>query len=455
MGRQWPMEADGSVASLQQALDVVQQTAQAHVDALTAFEAAFTCATRYLDDQRHSFEIEREALARERVELEDDRASFLMDRDAHMDREALDGHRDMDLAKAWEKARPDGSPKATAGIPRTPREVEHQMQERADYDLDHDASNGDEDDVPSRRRARSRSRGNNFPVRGPSSSMTQKVQTHINRLRLDEDAARQVQQFPPDQALRMLEQVGEGVRNPSAFVTKMCNRNAHGDLSSDYDGVDRRVDDTIDRLGLDESARRAVQQLPAEEAFRILDQIGDEVRNPSAFIMALTHRKGSGKTGGERDREREQRPKKEEQVAAGIARLKLDATARRMVLDMAPEQALPILDMVGSDVRNPSALVTAEIRKVKTGYQGGSKTGQGRQDPRDFERQLDRLARDLDLDLDCVDSLRTISMQESIQILELLASDLPSIRNRSAFVFAEVRKRQARTPPPPPPKERR
>lgn len=245
----------------------------------------------------------------------------------------------------------------------------------------------------------------------------------------------------------MLEQVGEGVRNPSAFVTKMCSRTAHGDLSADYDRVDSRVEECIGRLRLDESAKRALQQLPAVEALNILDQIGDEVRNPSAFIMSMTNRVvkgGNSKPSSTNTNDR---------IQLGIKRLNLDAGASRMLQELPTDTALGILDQCGDDVRNPSAFVTAEVRKIQSrggGSGGGYDGGRGREsshNPRDFERQLERLARDLELDGDCVDALRSISMQESIAILERLASDLSTIRNRSAFVFAEVKKRRSTTPP--------
>jgi hypothetical protein len=430
------------------ALDGALQTAHAHTDALRTFENAFLSATKELEQ-------ERDSLARERTRLEEERFAMNYDReqqDLHRQRDdggmpQEDGGRfdaDEDQKESFEMARDYAE-----DLEENPgQELEYQ-EEPHDVDLPYmDSQEGfDDRGVAERGRSRSRSpKRQRRPSGVPSSGVAQKVSSLILKLNLDENAARQVQHFPPEQALKMLEQVGEGVRNPSAFVTKMCSRTAHGDLSADYDRVDSRVEEGIERIRLDESAKRALQQLPAVEALNILDQIGDEVRNPSAFIMSMTNRVAKG------GNSRSSSTNANDRVQAGIKRLNLDATASKMLQELPTDTALGILDHCGDDVRNPSAFVTAEVRKIQSkgggsGYDG-ARGRESSHNPRDFERQLERLARDLDLDGDCVDALRSISMQESISILERLASDLSTIRNRSAFVFAEVKKRRATTPPP-------
>lgn len=298
-------------------------------------------------------------------------------------------------------------------------------------------------DAPVVGRARDRSRSRN---RSRSNGTTDPVQVAATRLGLDGTALKQIQQFPHHQALNMLDQIPEDVRNPSAFVTKMCQR-AHqtrdDTAASDTDRIERAVLD----LGLDESAARALRDLPREQAVSMLDQVDGNVRNPSAFIMSLARAnkgKGSGRVGVPG-------PSIDDRIDEHVQRLALDQSAVRMLTELSPEYALSILDLVGDDVRNPSAYVTAEARKALAGggkgrHEGGSATAASA--TKEFAQQIDQLAKSLDLDESCLDALHNISAQDAVQILERLAVDISTIRNRSAFVFAEVKKRTRGTPQP-------
>mmetsp|Transcript_84509 Transcript_84509/g.239568 ORF Transcript_84509/g.239568 Transcript_84509/m.239568 type:complete len:107 (+) Transcript_84509:293-613(+) len=66
--------------------------------------------------------------------------------------------------------------------------------------------------------------------------------------------------------------------------------------------------------------------------------------------------------------------------------------------------------------------------------------------PRDLSQQVVHLAKALELDNDCLEALLSISTQEAVMILERLANTASNIRNRSAFVFAEVKKRRQAAP---------
>merc|ERR1740129_1160638 len=137
-----------------------------------------------------------------------------------------------------------------------------------------------------------------------------------------------------------------------------------------------------------------------------------------------------------------------------------------MIGEVSSEVALDIMDQIGDDVRNPSAFVMAEVRKYLSGDRKGGGKGhdrgyekggydKGRYDsPRgssqhELSQQVAHLAKALDLDGDCLDALLSISMNESVQILERLANTPSHIRNRSAFVIAEVKKRKQSPSAPP------
>lgn len=289
--------------------------------------------------------------------------------------------------------------------------------------------------VSTQGRGRDRSRSRD---RARKNGTTDPVHTAAARLGLDDTALKQIQQFPHQQALTLLDQVPKDVRNPSAFVTKMCQR-AHQTIEST---IERAVLD----FGLDESAARALRDLPGEQAASILDQIDGNVRNPSAFIMSLARaNKGKGSS-----RAAVPGPSMDSRIDEHVQRLALDQSAARMIAELSPEHALSILDLVGDDVRNPSAYVTAEARKALAGgagkgrHDGGSKTAASA--TREFAQQIEQLAKSFDLDESCLDALHNISAQDAVQILERLAVDISTIRNRSAFVFAEVNKRTRGTP---------
>lgn len=297
----------------------------------------------------------------------------------------------------------------------------------------------------SRRRSRSRSRRSHHRRRGGDEEA---VRAACTRLGLDDNASRHIQQFPPQEALRMLEQVRDDVRNPSAFVMKMCTRSEGGAPAGGGHGHGS-VEDAIQALSLDDSASRVLREMNPDQALNIIEQVDDKVRNPSAFIMSIaTRQKGSGKGTGANSVRAGGSSRASAEIEDRCRHLRLDDSAARMLSELPTERALDILDQIGDDVRNPSAFVTAEARKLLPGGGGGggrskSGGGGGAPVPAELARQIDHFASQLDLDPTCSDALHQIGPQDAVQILERLASDLTSIRNRSAFVIAEVKKRKS------------
>lgn len=200
----------------------------------------------------------------------------------------------------------------------------------------------------------------------PPRSPEGRLQEAIGRLRLDDDARHGLERFPATQALELLDQVSDKVRNPSAFVTKMCSRIANQPQQSTHRSRSRSprptsikgvLEDTIWKLKLDESATRGLHQFPPVKALRMLEQVGSDVRNPSAFVTKMCSR--ALQEGPDRPSSRGP-----SDLDASISRLALDASAARLLKDLPLDEARNIVDQLGDDVRNPSALVTAEARKA-------------------------------------------------------------------------------------------
>lgn len=401
--------------TLRKALDNTRRTAQSHLKAVQDAEAAILAYERALAEQA-------EDLVRERGALEEERRTFESERNQIVD--DLEG---LDEVEEYAVDEVENQ--------REVLESDRRLHVKPTYGgagLHNGASHG-------RARDRSRSR-----ERSGSGRPLDSVRAKVTSLGLDGTASRQIQQFPTQQALSMLDQVPDDVRNPSAFVTKMCQRALQPKVdvaTPEFDRVEAAVLD----FGLDESAARVLRELPNEQAISILDQVDGSVRNPSAFIMSWAHRsnRGKGKSSGA-----QLGPSMEERVETHTRRLGLDTSALRMINELSPEQSLSILEQVSDDVRNPSAYVTAEVRKLLPGaakgrHDSGAKAATSApRELREFVQQIDHLAKQLDLDGSCVDALHNITPQDAVQILERLATDISTIRNRSAFVFAEVKKRR-------------
>merc|ERR1719204_87032 len=122
-----------------------------------------------------------------------------------------------------------------------------------------------------------------------------------------------------------------------------------------------------------------------------------------------------------------------------------------------------MLDAISDDVRNPSAFVMAECKKILNtgGGSGGkgssSKGGGGSADPVQlhFKEQIERMGTQLQLDGNCIDSLHEVDQQDALGILGKLTDDIANIRNRSAWVLSEVRRVRPQPRPAPAASNRR
>lgn len=229
--------------------------------------------------------------------------------------------------------------------------------------------------------------------------------------------------------------------------------------------IESAIESRMVDLRLDDETRRAVLQFSPEMSVAILDMVGSSVRTPSVFVSSLCEKVAMSLDGGF--------PSDMDRVEALVNDLHLDESATRAIQTMTPTQALEFLNKIDRNVRNPSAFIIHMVgRTGKKGDKGGGKgghpgsAGANHEDPRDAHRvdhtrdthRVDRgaqegiagtindLAKQLNLDDTCIDALHSCEPQSAVNILGALAQDLDSIRNRSAFVIAEVKRRRSEPP---------
>lgn len=411
-------DLDNALEALRKATLSVKRTHEAHQYALERHQEAVVEVERLFKDALSQVEAERDRLTTWNQELDDAQQLIAADQQDELPEEPPVEH----------EVAPDVDEADSVG----------KGGRRADFGDDRGRGRGGAQG-PHGGRERSRSRDRNRR----SGSSEEQVKEKINRLGLDSRCADQVLAFPTEEALEMLSQVTDHIRNPSAFVMNMCKRKQQEATQPLPLRPDDRLNEKIEGMGLDGSCSRVLHQLPINEALYILGQVDEGVRNPSAFVMAKAHAamKGGGKGAPP--------PSAAERVDARAHELGLDGSSLRMLAEISPEQGLEILDSISQDVRNPSAFVTAECRKVRDNthvphardnrdYHRGDRdrapSGRG------IERQVHDLAQNLELDESSVNELGGIKVEDAVGILDRLARALPDIRNRSAFVHAEVKK---------------
>eukprot|EP00928_Gymnodinium_smaydae_P058510 TRINITY_DN4170_c0_g1_i1.p1 TRINITY_DN4170_c0_g1~~TRINITY_DN4170_c0_g1_i1.p1 ORF type:complete len:485 (+),score=103.91 TRINITY_DN4170_c0_g1_i1:121-1455(+) len=390
---------------LRRALEAVQRTAAAHHDAIRHAEAAIAEAADQIAVDRRALAEERAALAREWRELRDARTAA--------EREAQRMYQDFgDMGEDDESQHTKG-----VGSPRF------------------------KTSPWGRERSRSRSPHGRRAEEELERAMTQAG--------LDDSAKKTLSTFGPEEAMRMLGQVDEHVRNPSAFIMKMCHRlQEPAPRAVASNNMSDQLEDIIANMRLDEGAARLLRQLPAEQALGMIDQVDKGIRNPSAFLSSLAGRALDSMPSPNAMNAPIRIAGPAERVELLIDKLALDESASRMIRELDPEDALFVLEKVTDDVRNPSAFVMAEVKKHMNSQRGGggyeAPRGGAYDTPaveRDVAQQVKFLSKELQLDGECMSALESIRVEEAVDILHRLTCNASTIRNRSAFVVAEVRAR--------------
>merc|ERR1712232_1305335 len=91
----------------------------------------------------------------------------------------------------------------------------------------------------------------------------------------------------PIDAAMILNSMDGGVRNPSAFITRAVNDRLNGKIDLETMRWSH-ISSMAEEIGLDERAENVLKELPATEAYRVLDNLkgkGAGVNNPSAYVL--------------------------------------------------------------------------------------------------------------------------------------------------------------------------
>jgi len=215
----------------------------------------------------------------------------------------------------------------------------------------------------------------------------------------------------------------------------------------------RKADD----LGLDlsQDALDALEDIAFPEASELLDQVhgkGSSIRNPSAYIMrTIEHGFESGKGGGgDRDDSRGKgggsRSGGRRAARAEELGLDLEETAFEALNEVPFGEAMNILEDLhgkGDAVRNPSGWVISACRKLTPGG-GKGPTPAGRPSGRGSRSAQRAEELGLHLDDECLAALRSIEIQEAMQLLDDCVAK--RIRNPSSYVVAACRNIQSGHP---------
>jgi len=307
---------------------------------------------------------------------------------------------------------------------------------------------------------------------------------------LDDRAVELLRAMDPDDATELLDSVGPGVKNPSAYISKAANDRAHGKgkikgapisrkgengkryIGSIKPAPGRRVENEVRELGLDERASDVLTSMPPSQALELIDSIPGNVRNLSAYITKAVNDRARGK-GPAYPRVVENlddRPRGKGQAYPRLAenplsrRLEdairsfgLDDKASDALHNMDPSQAVELLDTIPANVRNVSAYITKAVNDRARGK--GPPPAFAPQSTFDPQRtfapqridhelkmisdQVEQAVYTLGLDSRAASTLRDM---DPWQAAELLDSIPPSVRNASAYITKAVNDRMHQPP---------
>jgi len=307
----------------------------------------------------------------------------------------------------------------------------------------------------------------------------EQVDEAIQRLDLDAAAAGDMRALPPETAMGILDQITEGVKNKSAFATTAARRitgrprsrsrsrsqsrrhasevprrsrgrghSRERSRSRDRAQPDRSralsraealevVEGLIKRCDLDEQASRAMRSLHVDDAMKIMEDIqrNSEVRNASAFAYTAAK-----KLLGNFNPEEAQR------------KFDLDETALTCLNAILPSEAKEIMESIDDGLRNPSAFVTAQVRRLHpelpalSGARStdapstsGGRTLRSSFPPgmsrREMEDEVESIIRSMNLDERANGVLHEVPLEKAMDILGELRRNWTNVRNPSAYVF--------------------
>lgn len=293
---------------------------------------------------------------------------------------------------------------------------------------------------------------------------------------LDPEAQEKLQQVGPKTTQQILlemdaKDVFGQVRNPSGYVSRACD-NFHNGIAPSVAPSMQLLDSSPDLVSwhgvLDSEAFQALERIGSVKAAPILEKLqalGDQVRNPSAYVIKAignlaegsSHWEGYGGYGSQTAH-----------VATSAFGQRAHSQPRLMILASLDESALSALQEVGEEaggtilleleskgasIHNPSAYVTRAAQNIRRGegmaprretYPGAN--GSGSNFATSMQRKPAGLLggqQTLDLDDKALSALEEIGPDAAVTIVQQLEQLGDKVNNPSAYVLRAVNNAKA------------
>eukprot|EP00927_Polykrikos_kofoidii_P012753 TRINITY_DN15529_c0_g1_i1.p1 TRINITY_DN15529_c0_g1~~TRINITY_DN15529_c0_g1_i1.p1 ORF type:complete len:757 (+),score=178.04 TRINITY_DN15529_c0_g1_i1:133-2271(+) len=300
---------------------------------------------------------------------------------------------------------------------------------------------------------------------GAASADRHELEARIARCDLDGTATTMLRELRLDDALSVMAQINETVKNPSAFVTTAARRllgsggpparerERFGELPPNLSrrDIERELEEFAASMNLDDRAREVLHEVPLERAWSVVAELRktwNVVRNPSAYVFNSCVKGSTSRGGGDY-------PDAPWAPAPSAPKLSAEALkAERMAKDLGVDdsslghlQTVPIdyaMDLLRSladkrsSVRNPSAFIVSAVKEYRERGRGGAGPAP-RVDvpPGSAAEELEGLMSHYCLDKTATEALRSFPVDEALGIMNACDS---GVRNPSAWAMNMVKK---------------
>mmetsp|Transcript_26819 Transcript_26819/g.67522 ORF Transcript_26819/g.67522 Transcript_26819/m.67522 type:complete len:714 (+) Transcript_26819:288-2429(+) len=330
---------------------------------------------------------------------------------------------------------------------------------------------------------------------GPAYAVPQQAVGSGNSNTLDEKAVQTLRELPlevADAILTELQTKSSSINNPSAYVQRAAANARRGEgaaaaVAAQIPGglealqqpaAAAAAHSTRSSFGggspstqLDERAQSALAELSPEAAtaiLQVLEEQGDKVQNPSAYVLKAVGnaRKGQG-AGGAASRGGQSSSQADLEILLAPWRPQLDAKAQEALEEagyQAAHHILGELEAKAGSVRNPSAYVAKAVANFKSGIAPagpGTGAGAGAQYPRhssagedaqasaELAEELARVAAATagGLDEKAMAALEGVGVHAALSIVRLLNGQGGKVNNPNAYVMRACANEKRAGPP--------
>jgi len=193
-----------------------------------------------------------------------------------------------------------------------------------------------------------------------------------------------------------------------------------------------RIEEAISTLGLDDRAADALRAMAPDAATELLDSIGPNLKNPSAYITKAVNDRAHGKgkfRGAPISQKGENGKGHSSRLQDHIRELQLDDRAADVLTSMPTSQALELIDSMPGNVRNASAYITKAVNDRAHGK------WPAHMGAHHFENQLSQRVesaiRSFGLDGQASEALHNLDPSQAVELLDSVPAN---VRNVSAYL---------------------